>query len=91
MADTGFHCTGAKSLGVTRRSILRAGGLLAYGLGPAGEALPPTSGPKTLFQKIVERHAKLRDVVVDDTGVFGELQPRRFHVSLQWAKGRAGP
>lgn len=36
--------------------ILRAGGLLAHGLGPA---LPPPAqapGPKTLFEKIVERH-----------------------------------
>jgi 3-isopropylmalate/(R)-2-methylmalate dehydratase large subunit len=38
-------------------AILRAGGLLAHGLGPPGEAPPPTPGPKTLFQKIVERHA----------------------------------
>jgi 3-isopropylmalate/(R)-2-methylmalate dehydratase large subunit len=36
--------------------ILRAGGLLAYALGPD---LPPplvAAGPKTLFEKIVERH-----------------------------------
>jgi len=32
MADTGFHCAGAKSLGVTRRSVLRAGGLGMFGL-----------------------------------------------------------
>jgi 3-isopropylmalate/(R)-2-methylmalate dehydratase large subunit len=39
-------------------AILRAGGLLAYGLGPdLAAAAPPVPGPKTLFQKIVERHA----------------------------------
>jgi 3-isopropylmalate/(R)-2-methylmalate dehydratase large subunit len=38
-------------------AILRAGGLLAYGLGPKAAAPAPTSGPKTLFEKIVERHA----------------------------------
>lgn len=38
-------------------AILRAGGLLAYGLGPAEQAPRPGPGPKTLFQKIVERHA----------------------------------
>ncbi|HMO44741.1 MAG TPA: aconitase family protein [Rubrivivax sp.] len=38
-------------------AILRAGGLLAYGLGPEESAPPPAPGPKTLFHKIVERHA----------------------------------
>ncbi|MCU0966592.1 MAG: aconitase family protein, partial [Burkholderiaceae bacterium] len=38
-------------------AILRAGGLLAHGLGPPGEAPGPSHGPKTLFHKIVERHA----------------------------------
>ena len=39
-------------------AILRAGGLLAYGLGPAHRrAAAPPRGPKTLFEKIVERHA----------------------------------
>ena len=38
-------------------AILRAGGLLAYGLGPDAEAPRSQPGPKTLFQKIVERHA----------------------------------
>lgn len=41
-------------------AILRAGGLLAYGLGPdeAGPAPAPVpaSGPRTLFHKIVDRH-----------------------------------
>ena len=39
-------------------AIVRAGGLLAYGLGPAAPTLPrtPTSGPQTLFEKIVDRH-----------------------------------
>jgi 3-isopropylmalate/(R)-2-methylmalate dehydratase large subunit len=38
-------------------AILRAGGLLAHGLGPPAEAPPPSAGPKTLFHKIVELHA----------------------------------
>ena len=41
-------------------AILRAGGLLAHGLGPA-RAQPPSppadAGPRTLFRKIVDRHA----------------------------------
>jgi Protein of unknown function (DUF1501) len=32
MAEHGFHCAGARSLGVSRRSILRAGGLGMFGL-----------------------------------------------------------
>jgi len=47
-------------------AILRAGGLLAHGLGPATAAVQPSPlpapapappGPQTLFEKIVERHA----------------------------------
>ncbi|MBL8352321.1 MAG: 3-isopropylmalate dehydratase [Burkholderiaceae bacterium] len=38
-------------------AILRAGGLLRYGLGPPGTPLePPAPGPQTLFDKIVARH-----------------------------------
>lgn len=39
-------------------AILRAGGLLAYGLGPDGEGALPAgpAGPQTLFHKIVARH-----------------------------------
>lgn len=39
-------------------AILRAGGLLAYGLGPDadGEAPAEATGPQTLFHKIVARH-----------------------------------
>ncbi|MFT3820793.1 MAG: aconitase family protein [Rubrivivax sp.] len=38
-------------------AILRAGGLLRYGCGPAdGPADAPTEGPQTLFEKIVARH-----------------------------------
>jgi 3-isopropylmalate/(R)-2-methylmalate dehydratase large subunit len=36
--------------------ILRAGGLLPYGLGPETPPPPIAPGPKTLFEKIVERH-----------------------------------
>lgn len=38
-------------------AILRAGGLLAYGTGPDAAPGAPRTGPKTLFEKIVERHA----------------------------------
>jgi 3-isopropylmalate/(R)-2-methylmalate dehydratase large subunit len=37
-------------------AILRAGGLLRYGLGPDPPAPTPSPGPKTLFEKIVARH-----------------------------------
>jgi len=38
-------------------AIVRAGGLLRYGLGPdVSDAQPRALGPKTLFEKIVERH-----------------------------------
>lgn len=37
-------------------AILRAGGLLKYGLGPQAPPPAPADGPKTLFEKIVERH-----------------------------------
>jgi 3-isopropylmalate/(R)-2-methylmalate dehydratase large subunit len=36
--------------------ILRAGGLLAYGLGPDRPPPADAGGPRTLFDKIVERH-----------------------------------
>jgi 3-isopropylmalate/(R)-2-methylmalate dehydratase large subunit len=67
-------------------AILRAGGLLAYGLGPAGEAPPPLPGPKTLFEKIVERHALKPGFVRTDrrfiheiyTGMCAQLLRQRF-------------
>src|SRR5262249_43194440 len=37
-------------------AILRAGGLLRYGLGPAQPVEPAAPGPRTLFDKIVDRH-----------------------------------
>lgn len=39
-------------------AIVRAGGLLAYGLGPDADGEPPAeaAGPQTLFGKIVARH-----------------------------------
>ncbi len=37
-------------------AILRAGGLLAFGTGPALPAPAAGDGPKTLFRKIIERH-----------------------------------
>jgi 3-isopropylmalate/(R)-2-methylmalate dehydratase large subunit len=67
-------------------AILRAGGLLAYGLGPAGQASTTTPGPKTLFQKIVERHALKPGFVRADrrfiheiyTGMCAQLLEQRF-------------
>ena len=67
-------------------AILRAGGLLAYGLGPHAEAPSPPPGPKTLFQKIVERHALKPGFVHADrrfiheiyTGMCAQLLQRRF-------------
>lgn len=67
-------------------AILRAGGLLAYGLGPAAEAPPPSPGPKTLFHKIVERHALKPGFVRADrrfiheiyTGMCAQLLRQRF-------------
>ena len=71
-------------------AILRAGGLLAYGLGPPGEAPAPaptpTPGPKTLFHKIVERHALKPGFVRADrrfiheiyTGMCAALLQRHF-------------
>ncbi|MBT9486281.1 MAG: 3-isopropylmalate dehydratase [Rubrivivax sp.] len=41
---------------VQASAILRAGGLLAFGTGPTLPAPAPAEGPKTLFQKIIERH-----------------------------------
>jgi 3-isopropylmalate/(R)-2-methylmalate dehydratase large subunit len=71
---------------VQAAAILRAGGLLAYGLGPAAEAPPPTPGPKTLFEKIVERHALKPGFVRADrrfiheiyTGMCAQLLRQRF-------------
>ena len=37
-------------------AIVRAGGLLAYGVGAAAKSPPPVSAPLTLFGKIVQRH-----------------------------------
>ena len=67
-------------------AILRAGGLLAYGLGPHAEAPSPPPGPKTLFQKIVEHHALKPGFVHADrrfiheiyTGMCAQLLQRRF-------------
>ena len=67
-------------------AILRAGGLLAYGLGPADVAAPQPPGPKTLFQKIVERHAIKPGFVSADrrfiheiyTGMCAQLLQQRF-------------
>ncbi len=65
---------------------LRAGGLLAYGLGPESETEPPKPGPKTLFQKIVERRALKPGFVRADrrfiheiyTGMCAQLLRQRF-------------
>ena len=67
-------------------AILRAGGLLAYGTGPDGEAPPPAPGPQTLFHKIVERHALKPGFVRADrrfiheiyTGMCAQLLRRHF-------------
>lgn len=67
-------------------AILRAGGLLAYGLGPAAETPPPAAGPKTLFHKIVERHVLKPGFVRADrrfiheiyTGMCAALLQQRF-------------
>jgi 3-isopropylmalate/(R)-2-methylmalate dehydratase large subunit len=67
-------------------AILRAGGLLAYGLGPAAPPPTPVPGPKTLFQKIVERHALKPGFVRADrrfiheiyTGMCAQLLQQRF-------------
>ena len=67
-------------------AILRAGGLLAYGLGPAAEAAAPPPGPKPLFHKIVERHALKPGFVRTDrrfihevyTGMCAQLLQQRF-------------
>jgi 3-isopropylmalate/(R)-2-methylmalate dehydratase large subunit len=67
-------------------AILRAGGLLAYGLGPAAEAAPLLPGAKTLFQKIVERHVLKPGFVRADrrfiheiyTGMCAQLLRQRF-------------
>jgi 3-isopropylmalate/(R)-2-methylmalate dehydratase large subunit len=54
-------------------AILRAGGLLAHGLGPAADALSPAAGPKTLFHKIVERHALRPGFVCADRRFIHEI------------------
>lgn len=67
-------------------AILRAGGLLAYGLGPEAEPAPASPGPKTLFHKIVERHALKAGFVRADrrfiheiyTGMCAQLLQQRF-------------
>ena len=67
-------------------AILRAGGLLAYGLGAAAEVPSPAPGPKTLFEKIVERHALKPGFVRADrrfiheiyTGMCAQLLRQRF-------------
>ena len=67
-------------------AILRAGGLLAYGSGPDGDAPRPAPGPKTLFHKIVERHALKPGFVRVDrrfiheiyTGMCAQLLQQRF-------------
>ena len=69
-------------------AIVRAGGLLAYGTGPAVEASPvaPGAGPKTLFEKVVERHraapgfvrADLRFIHEYYTGMCAHLLEARF-------------
>ena len=67
-------------------AILRAGGLLAYGSGPEGDAPLPAPGPKTLFHKIVERHALKPGFVRADrrfiheiyTGMCAQLLQQRF-------------
>ena len=67
-------------------AILRAGGLLAYGLGPIAEPAVPAPGPKTLFHKIVERHVLKPGFVRADrrfiheiyTGMCAQLLQQRF-------------
>jgi 3-isopropylmalate/(R)-2-methylmalate dehydratase large subunit len=67
-------------------AILRAGGLLAYGLGPAGEAPASQPGPRTLFHKIIERHLLKPGFVRADrrfiheiyTGMCAQLLQQRF-------------
>jgi 3-isopropylmalate/(R)-2-methylmalate dehydratase large subunit len=71
-------------------AIVRTGGLLAYGSGPAGPPPAPAEGPKTLFQKIVERHrltpgfvrADLRFVHEYYTGMCAHLLNARFGPAL---------
>ena len=68
-------------------AILRAGGLLAWGLGPPAAAAPaPAAGPRTLFEKIVERHrlkpgfvgADLRFIHEYYTGMCAHLLEQQF-------------
>jgi 3-isopropylmalate/(R)-2-methylmalate dehydratase large subunit len=75
-------------------AILRAGGLLPYGLGPVdGPEDPPLGGPRTLFDKIVDRHrlrngfvrADLRFIHEYYTGMCAHLLARHAgeHYRLQ--------
>ena len=72
-------------------AILRAGGLLAYGLGPDVAVPPPAPGPKTLFHKILERHALKPGFVRADrrfiheiyTGMCAQLLRQRFGDALR--------
>jgi 3-isopropylmalate/(R)-2-methylmalate dehydratase large subunit len=67
-------------------AILRAGGLLAYGLGPPAALPAPWPGPKTLFEKIVERHRAAPGFVHTDrrfihevyTGMCAQLLAQHF-------------
>lgn len=72
-------------------AILRAGGLLAWGGGRVPPARSPRSGPMTLFEKIVERHACEGGLVRADrrfiheyyTGMCAWLLDRRFGDALE--------
>lgn len=67
-------------------AILSADGLLAYGLGPPAELPEARLGPKTLFEKIVERHRVTPGFVRADrrfiheiyTGMCAQLLAQRF-------------
>ena len=58
-------------------AILRAGGLLAYGR-PVTAAAPPAPGPKTLFEKIVDRH-RLAGATAPGEGGFVRADLRFIH------------
>ncbi len=66
--------------------ILRAGGLLAYGVGPAQPLPASGSGPQTLFEKIIARHLVKPGFVRADrrfiheyyTGMCAHLLEQRF-------------
>jgi len=67
-------------------AILSAGGLLAYGSGPPAERPDARPGPRTLFEKIVERHRVKPGFVRADrrfiheiyTGMCAQLLAQRF-------------